>query len=188
MVQVLTATSDGATQFEEVFMFSHRDHAAVTKFINIHTENSSILLSPGHYIWTRAEGMTMLLKTAKTVKTGDFVGIADLPTSSIFWSPVTSILHSFQRGLYNPHTPSGSIIVNRMAAATFTNTLPPSPTLHRLATMPASIFYSTCKLLGVVRACNDINDIVLQKFFTYFDRYEPWTTGSMILSGAIFSH
>lgn len=33
---------------------------------------------------------------------------------------------SFQAGLYNPHTASGSIVVDGIAALIFTDTLPPS--------------------------------------------------------------
>ncbi|KAK9844617.1 hypothetical protein WJX74_004728 [Apatococcus lobatus] len=128
----------------------------------------------------------MVLKTASSLKIGDLVAIADLATSSISWSQVTNISHSFQPGLYNPHTPSGSIIVNRVAAATFTDTLPPLPRLHRMVTMPASILYSVCKLLGVVQTCNDLNDLLLHRYFN-FDRIGPWNSGSMASSAAIFS-
>ena len=123
-------------------MFSHRDPTLVTNFVNIETDKSVIAASPGHYIWAQAEGGTMMLKTARNLKTGDLVShcrIANLIDLLVPCYQHIAKLSSMD--CTTPHTPSGSIIVNHVAAATFTDTLPPIPRLHRMATLPAAALY-----------------------------------------------
>ena len=76
----------------------------------------------GDLVWTLPEG-----------KPG--VGSVPIPTKII------DIQLSMQQGLYNPHTMSGTIVVDRFAAATFTETIPPSFLVHRVLIMPALLLY-----------------------------------------------
>lgn len=45
-------------------------------------------------------------------------------------------------GLYNPHTPSGCIVVDDIAALAFTETLPASLGWHTLVSIPARALYN----------------------------------------------
>ena len=126
-------------------MFSHRDSDAVTSFVRIQTAAGAVLLaSPRHYIWATQNGHDI----AKLVKAGDLKPGGYVWTSSgnsslfsIARSRIVSLKPELARGLYNPHTASGSIVVDGVAAATFTDTLPASVAVHTAVTLPARILY-----------------------------------------------
>ncbi len=125
--------------YEEISMFSHRNAQQLSTFLVLRTANNMTLtLSPGHYLFVN--GGSKLLRAGDT-RIGDLVWT--LPESRPGASPllaptkVVDIQSSMQEGLYNPHTISGTIIVNQLAAATFTDTIPPSFLVHYMLTLPA---------------------------------------------------
>ena len=112
-------------------------------FLVLRTANNmSLTVSPGHYLFVN--GGSDLLRAAD-VKIGDLVWA--LPESQpgigsvLIPTKVVDIQSSMQQGLYNPHTISGTIIVNQLAAATFTETIPPSFLVHYMLTLPAVLLY-----------------------------------------------
>ena len=53
-MQALSLLSSGGTAFQTVFMFSHRDRAAVSEFVTLRTSSGhSLSASPGHYLWVK---------------------------------------------------------------------------------------------------------------------------------------
>lgn len=124
-------------------MFSHRSAHQLSDFLELQTTNNmSLAVTPGHYLLV-GEGRDLI--RAADVHVGDCVWT--LPESQpdaahqLLPSKLVSILPSKQKGLYNPHTLSGTIIVNQVAAATFTDTIPPSFSAHSMLTAPAMVLY-----------------------------------------------
>ncbi len=54
---------------------------------------------------------------------------------------VTEATRGPMRGLYNPHTASGSLVVDGIAASVLTDFIPASLALHTAITMPAQALY-----------------------------------------------
>ena len=65
-------------------------------------------------------------------------------------------------GLYNPHTVSGSIIVNGVAATAFTDVLPPSTAVYAAVMLP---FRALSFLIPSKAMAMAINDAVLNTYF-----------------------
>lgn len=127
-------------------MFSHQERISAHPFILISTESTQPLhVSGGHYLWvTPKAGVAPTLITAAAVKPGDTLwvrGTGSRVTRGLTPAAVTTIQKAQDVGLYNPHTASGSIIVNGIAASTFTDVLPASLVVHSLITYPARILY-----------------------------------------------
>ena len=78
-------------------------------------------------------------------------------------SAVVQITAERQEGLYNPHTASGSIVVNGVAATAFTDVLPPSAAVYKAVMLPlrAISFLIPSKAMAMA-----INDAVLHLYFT----------------------
>lgn len=78
-------------------------------------------------------------------------------------SPVVQITIERQEGLYNPHTASGSIIVDGVAATAFTDVLPPSTAAYRAVMLPlrAMSFLIPSNAMALA-----VNDAVLNLYFT----------------------
>lgn len=78
-------------------------------------------------------------------------------------SAVVQITTERQEGLYNPHTASGSIIVDGVAATAFTDVLPPSSAVYRAVVLPlrAMSFLIPSKAMAMA-----VNDAILNFYFT----------------------
>lgn len=114
----------GPNQFSQVFMFTHKIRNTVFphEFVHITTESShSIELTPGHYI--QIQGSNGNNGNNGLVRAGD-VRIGDLLTTGAGnLSPVVRIRSNIlkNRGLYNPQTKHGDIVVNGITASTYTD-------------------------------------------------------------------
>lgn len=165
MLQVLVSTASGKLAYEDIFMFTHQSQE-LSSFIQLETsDGSSIFLSPDHYIHVLSAGSdSPRIVTAAQVKLGD-----QLRTISGFqsdaqlqWSTVLSSSKVSMQGLYNPHTASGTIVVDSVLACTFPNTLPPSIAAHSAATMPARVLYN---LIPSKTAAGLLNKLLLHIYF-----------------------
>lgn len=78
-------------------------------------------------------------------------------------SVVTAISTDRQEGLYNPHTASGSIIVNGVAATAFTGVLPPSIAMHTAVALPFRMMSALMPSRLIAQA---VNDAVLNTYFS----------------------
>lgn len=102
--------------YSEVFMFTHRDSARLHTFISLITSCGHVMTSTkGHYIYINKR-----LSEAFTARIGDTLELSNGTVTRI-----ESISHVVKRGLYNPQTVQGDIIVNGIRASTFTRTVKP---------------------------------------------------------------
>jgi hypothetical protein len=107
----------GAGAFSDVFMFTHRTADIWSPFVTLSTASGEALsLSPGHYLQTSAG-----LVAAGTVKAGDVVTLGSGESTA-----VTAVSTGTRRGLYNPQTVSGSIVVDGIVASTYTAAVEPA--------------------------------------------------------------
>ena len=153
-LQVATTQSSGEIVFQDVFMFSHQSPDETARFDVLTLENGQELMATvGHYIWATPLLPSGLIRPSVSfqqdaaivamgkLKPGDFVWVA--PQASGLLVPISVKAKSYQigRGLYNPHTASGTILVNDVAALTFTTMIPPSLKLHAALTTPTFLLY-----------------------------------------------
>lgn len=109
-------TSNG--QYSQVYMFSHREATGLYDFIEVIADGSdehSLRLSPGHFVYVDNQ-----LVQARFLKTGQLLETADGRLTQI-----VSLRYVKRRGLYNPHTMSGDIVVDGIRTSTFTKTVEP---------------------------------------------------------------
>lgn len=166
MLQVLVAEPYGKQAFETVFMFSHYS-AERTAHVTLTTRsNFSLSLTAGHYIWvTKAHETRPTVVRAGDVHIGDAAWISSTAiasTNGFVTDRVAAIAIEEKDGLYNPHTPSGCIVVNGLAALTFTETIPPSRLVHYFVTMPARVLFNLLPL----RVAAQLNEVLLLACFT----------------------
>ena len=155
-------------------MFTHKSSQAA-QYLTFRLDNAhEISLTPDHYILVNASSSPHVsLGTSKIVEAAD-VAIGDklitTDHAQLVWGKVLSISKQLQPGLYNPHTLSGTILVNNIAALTFPNTLPPSITAHTLATFPAWLLYNLLPSKGL-RVI--VNDLLLSGYFRFMSLSRP---------------
>lgn len=145
-MQVLTShhTNWAEPSFQPVFMFSHQEHNVLTNFVSLSTASkATIMASADHYLWSHpksnhhdAASLQPILVPVGEVYAG---WVFHVTSQLIEPSMVMSISTVCGRGLYNPHTASGSIIVNNILASTFTTRLPPSLHWHHATTCLAQL-------------------------------------------------
>jgi len=103
-------------EFSDVFGFSHRDSTEFGKFVRLQTSTDFVELSPNHYLVVGDN-----LVAAKDVKVGDQISLANGDLTAV------TAAHRVQvKGVYNPHTMSGDIVVNGILTSTYTQTVNPS--------------------------------------------------------------
>jgi len=137
-LQVGDAVLDGDGLFSPIFMFGHKDPGADSPFVELRTAtNHTIQMSATHYL--EADGVMM---NAGDVRPGmTVIGGGEQ-------SAVTSTKMIAAKGLYNPITLSGTIVVNGVAASAhsewFLDGLLPTrwlPTVYQAFLAPARAIY-----------------------------------------------
>eukprot|EP00434_Breviolum_minutum_P017635 symbB.v1.2.015566.t1/scaffold1166.1/size134334/17 len=121
---VLTVNTAGDLVFEEIYFFGHADLKAFSPMVQLLIQDSNstasmIELSPDHFLHTCPELRPCLWSQstaayAATVVEGAYVWAA---TDSLNIGRVVSSRFVPKRGLYNPYTLSGNIVVNGVAAS-----------------------------------------------------------------------
>lgn len=102
--------------YSNVFGFTHDDPDAISDFIRLSTKDgNTIELSDGHFIYVNEFDN---IKAARFVSIGDY-----LLTASGIRSQVTSKMYVKKKGLFNPQTMHGNIVVNNISVTTFTETV-----------------------------------------------------------------
>lgn len=177
-LQVLAAAANGSLEFQDIFMFSHQQHNVHSIFVEIETASgATIILSPNHYLWVQSastgpakysEEQGKLIQ-AKDVHEGDSVPLASVMDNMLAMTEVIEVTRKVHQGLFNPHTASGSIVVNGVLASTFTSTIPPSIWVHSLITFPAWAIYQVAKLFNAtgLAAASKINAVMLHAYFQW---------------------
>lgn len=115
-----------------VFVFSHKDASTIAEYVSILCEDATTLtVSGSHYIYVDND-----IKPARLAKVGDFLTMADGSKSVI--QSVTSGVQ--RRGLFNPHTKSGSIVVDGFLVTCYTEAV--APLLAHALLHPVRLIYN----------------------------------------------
>lgn len=131
----------GNGHYSPVFMFTHKLSHIEATFVKLETETGHIVrLTPGHYLYVNG-----LLASAETVKPGDV-----LILGHGHHTMVTNVSQLTSRGLYNPQTVHGNIVVDGVLASTYTRAVRPT-TAHALLA-PLRALYDR---LGLTTTCFD---------------------------------
>lgn len=124
-------TADGSAS--DIILFTHSEKDTMNRFIRFRTEcGRSLTTSRGHYVFANG-GM---LRAAGSLAIGDSLEILAVGPSRIVDVEVVTA-----RGLYNPQTISGSIVVDEFKASAYTTAVDPS-LAHTALLAPVRYFYS----------------------------------------------
>lgn len=141
--RVRVSSGFGPGAYNDIYMFTHQDSKAVSRFLRIETATRSsnpLVVSSDHYIRVYRRGLV----TASAIRVGDLlllalpgindVGIASLPQQNALVSDiVTSVSVVEEKGLFNPQTLHGDIVVNGYICSTYTAAVRPQVAEHLLA-------------------------------------------------------
>lgn len=131
----------GTRLFSTVFMFTHNMPNVKSSFVKIETEHrATIRLTPGHYLYVNGR-----LTAAQTVVKGDLLTLHDGRLTT-----VTDVSNVFARGLFNPQTTHGDIVVDGILSSTYTRAVLPG-TAHALLA-PLRAFHD---VFGLSTTCFD---------------------------------
>ena len=120
--RVLAAKPSGALQYQDIYMFGHMAAESVGDFVSVATAGGRLLrLSPDHYlpVSAAAEGWhAHKAIPASQVSAGMQLWVAshDAP-GSMRPDTVTNVTVSSARGLFNPYTLGGYIVVDGVVAS-----------------------------------------------------------------------
>lgn len=146
--RVRTASTNITTDLSSspIFLFTHRDHNTISQFIklsyidknDVHQSNktnlSTLSLSPEHYIYRYIHNQPLRLVLANQIQIGDMLmGFDGLPRQ------VETISNVYERGLYNPHSMDGNLIVGGILVSCYTSSIQPKIATALLA--PIRILY-----------------------------------------------
>ena len=112
---------DNGHKSSSVFMFSHRDPHVVASFVRVKYWNAhdnvtnTLTASHGHYVWTN-----LGLRTMIELEVGD--SLLDAHGTLL---GITAIAQVTSKGLYNPHTLSGTLVVDGILVSSYTRAIQP---------------------------------------------------------------
>lgn len=107
-----------------IMAFSHADHHVVSQFLKFTTEvGKVIMITPTHFMYT-SRG----LLAGKEVSTADRLRLEDGTSTKVM-----KIERMMARGLFNPHTAQGDIVVDGFTTSTYTTAIVPGAA-HALLT------------------------------------------------------
>jgi Hint module len=122
----------GAGEYSDVFMFSHMVASTINNFIELVTNSGDkLVLTPGHYLYVNGA-----LASSETVVVGATVELGDGAEAT-----VESVSVVTKRGLFNPHTLHGDIVVDNIRTSTYTTAVEPA-IAHSILLAPARAFYN----------------------------------------------
>lgn len=104
-----------STSFSEVYMFTHRMREKMATFTRLRTTTNDIRLTNGHMLYANDR-----LVPAAAVKVGDV-----LRTGAGSRSTVIEVTTTVERGVYNPQTIHGDIVVDGIVTSTYTRSIEP---------------------------------------------------------------
>lgn len=104
----------GLKSTSAIFAFSHAELVGIYKFIRLSTRFGNLTASPGHVLHTRKG-----LRETRYVRPGD--QLLHVKNGAVTVLKIEQVL---QRGLFNPHTRDGNIVVDGFIATTFTDAVP----------------------------------------------------------------
>lgn len=124
-LQVGESVLDSAGSYSPVILFTHADSDVWSEFIHIHGENSEVILSPGHFLYANSRAIA-----AEDVRPKNVLTRVSKHANMINSSIVVTVERKTLRGLYNPQTASGNIIIywgakDGVLATTYTRAVSP---------------------------------------------------------------
>lgn len=115
-------------KYSQVYLFSHRHRGVLTEHVEVsladYADRPVLTLTGGHHL--RVNG---LLKAASEIRIGDTLETVDGVKS------VRRLRRVVKKGLYNPHTMEGTIVVNGVICSTYTEEINASAAHALLAPM-----------------------------------------------------
>ncbi len=155
----------GSGEYSSVYMFTHREESKTYEFVELETEGGSRLrLTAGHFVY--ADGV---LKRTDEVRVGEYLMDRDNKPSR-----VVSIASVVDRGLYNPQTLHGDIVVNGVVASTYTHTFDKSVAHALLAPMRAVHGW-----LGMTCSALEKDNYLMMRLFRFV---RQWSTSDISFS------
>ena len=100
----------GGGKTSPVFMFTHKDSDYVGRFVELTVGDAKLTLTSSHFLYVNGA-----LAAAKTVSVGDDVEMENGDIRS-----VSTVREVMERGIYNPQTVHGDIVVEGIRASTYT--------------------------------------------------------------------
>lgn len=174
-VRILQKDHSYSSVSSSVFLFSHRDPTALSAFLNITFVSSEkiirhLRISRGHYIYAYRKGdnrvssstssKTRELVPAIRIRPGDYlVGVAGDKML------VTTVEEVLARGLYNPHTIHGDLIVSNVRVSSYTTAVKPTTASILLAPLRffhrLRMYYVSHKLAAIIARVANSNPLVM---------------------------
>lgn len=123
----------GGGKFSQVFMFTHQDADKRSTYVKMTVDSGKwIMVTPTHYMYSDKG-----LQLAGELKEGDMLEMEEGQMEKIVTRSVV-----YDKGLYNPQTLHGDIVVNGFRASTYTKTIE-YETAHSLLA-PLRAMYRIC--------------------------------------------
>lgn len=121
-----------ATAYEPVVLFSHRDAAATGDYVALTTAAGRVLVATvGHLVYTASAAAPggWALTRAGSVAVGDVLPLVEAAADAAAPAPadggrVVAVAPAAAAGLYNPHTPSGDLVVDGVRVSAYTTAVP----------------------------------------------------------------
>jgi len=143
--------STGEIQFSDIYFWGHKDPETVGNFYSVTTASGqTIQLSKEHYIYvSEAPGSITdaVPLTPGFLKPGHHVWTYD--EGQMICSPIVSIAHVKEKGLYAPFTLNGTVIVNGVYASSYAVPMPGFLKIEDIVSAAPSIWHT---MLAPVRA------------------------------------
>jgi len=126
--KVLTTSSDGTLVFDDVYFFGHANAEVVRNYVTLGLEGAltPLVISNKHFVplcpvtGQPCKYSEHVYKYAQETMAGDHLWVAGA-NSTVELAHVKEIGHTFSKGLFNPYTLGGSIIVNNVLASAHSN-------------------------------------------------------------------
>eukprot|EP00178_Gracilaria_changii_P026703 TRINITY_DN823_c0_g1_i1.p1 TRINITY_DN823_c0_g1~~TRINITY_DN823_c0_g1_i1.p1 ORF type:complete len:498 (-),score=82.24 TRINITY_DN823_c0_g1_i1:991-2484(-) len=100
-------------KFSRVFMFTHSKAETITRFLQLLTKSGRKLsLTSGHMLYVNG-----IIRAAEQVQVGDYLSLVDGIDQVVKISTVV------KKGLFNPQTVHGDIVVNGLLTSTYTSAI-----------------------------------------------------------------
>jgi Hint module len=117
--KALSMRPDGSTFFDEIYMFGHKEKSTMASFIRLETDGGFTLrLTPDHHVHVQqADLATWMAVPASKSQVGDLVQVFQGDSKETMIQRIVSKSIVMDRGLFNPYTLGGSLIVDGVLAS-----------------------------------------------------------------------
>lgn len=134
-------TVDAHGTVETVLGFTHTDRHAKARFVSLHTDVGILTATPGHYVEVAAAAAAVAEGAAGVTlrKMADIKEGARLVHVSGARPVVRKVTRAVHKGVWNPHTKSGSIVVDGFVASCYTEAVRPMAAHALLTPLRASL-------------------------------------------------